>query len=117
MPSNVASDPAAAEYLLTSVEQTSMDSPTPPGDVAVPRKSKTGTPAKTWADRKAEFKSVQLDREMADGLLMIGRDSDPPQSIAEVVRSLLADTVAAKQRAILEKKLRELGGGRGRAAG
>ena len=83
---------------------------------AMPRKP-TAEPSKEWADRAARYKNIQIARDLADGLLEIGRDSVPPLSIAEVIDKLIRPTVEAKRRAVLEKKLRELDAGRAKRTG
>ena len=104
------------QWLLVKPEETTMNSPKAPEPQDMPRKRKTDVPSKSWADRAGRYKNIQISRDLADMLLEIGRDSSPPMSIADLVDSLIRPTVEAKQRALLERKLRELGGGK-KAAG
>lgn len=61
---------------------------------------------KTWDQRKGLYKSIQVDRDLADLFKLIANDAG--QSIARLVSDLTRHTAEAKARLVMEKKLRGL---------
>lgn len=80
--------------------------PTPQGATMATRKP--ANPNSDWAKRKENYKSISVRRELASQLLILAEDAD--QSIADLIDTLIRETVEEKYRLVLEKKLARLKG-------
>lgn len=60
--------------------------------------------AKTWDQRKGLYKSVQVDRDLADLLKLVARDER--KSIAEVVSQLVRKRVERKASVVTSEPTR-----------
>jgi predicted DNA-binding ribbon-helix-helix protein len=71
-------------------------------------------PAHSWDDRKAKYKSIQVERDLATMLRDIAQADDT--SIAVLVTGLIRPTVEERYRQVLAAKLARTQGGKRNAS-